>query len=333
MTDTQLTTQHGRPPIFELREKLEKRKGELRLSLPSDISPDMFIRAVVTAAQINPEIIACTFQSIWDACLRACRDGLLPDGQEGAIVTYKGKAGWIPMTQGLLRRARRSGQLKWITAGVVKRGEHFSHYIDETGEHIKHVPGDNFAAEIESCYAMATTLDGGLFITVLPKAEADKMKAMSRATRDDAPWKTWPEEMYKKTALRRLSKFLPSVRDLFSDEDEDEHEYMSREPALQTSVTNIKAPQADRTMPLTQAGLDEGSGAQGTPATDTSPARDVAGETPAATASDDVSLAFERGVQARALGHKRSALPGEYRPAEHTREAEAWFRGFDGKPL
>src|SRR5262245_21857456 len=220
MTDTAVATVDNKPPLVVLRERLEARRGELKAALV-DIPPEQFIRAVITAATINPEIQACSWQSVWLACMQACRDGLLPDGVEGAIVPYKGRAGWIPMYQGLLRRFRRSGQFKWITANVVRSGEEFERWIDESGEHFKHVPGDNIAAAIERIYAMATTKVGGLFVAVLPIAEANKIRNMSRASREDSPWKMWPEEMYKKTALRRLSKMLPSARDLIGDEDDE----------------------------------------------------------------------------------------------------------------
>jgi recombination protein RecT len=212
MTDTQLATTN-KSPIIVLRERLEERRQDLKNALPDDISPDRFIRSVIVSAQINPDILACSWQSVWLACMRACRDGLIPDGVEAAIVQFKSTASYIPMYQGLLRNFRRSGRFKWVTAGLVRQGEEFAHWIDEGGEHFKHVPGDAFSAPILRIYAMATTKDGGIFVTVIPIEEANKMRNMSRATRDDAPWKIWPEEMYKKTALRRLSKMLPTARD------------------------------------------------------------------------------------------------------------------------
>jgi len=137
-------------------------------------------------------------------------------------VPYKGNCQYIPMYQGLLRRFRRSGQFKWITANIVRKGEVFEHYIDETGEHFKHVPGDNDDTAIIKIYALALTKDGALFVTVIPIAEADRIRAFSKAQREDAPWKLWPEEMYRKTALRRLSKVLPSVRDILPPSEEEE---------------------------------------------------------------------------------------------------------------
>jgi recombination protein RecT len=210
----------GKQPLVQLRERLEQRKTEIKNALPSDVSPDAFIRAAITSAQLNPEIQACTWQSLWNSCLRACRDGLLPDGQEGAIVPYKSTATWIPMYSGLLRRFRRSGQFKWVCAGLVREGEMFEHWITQDGEHFRHVPGDDISRPILRIYALASTKEGGVFVTVLPIAEANKIRNMSRATRDDSPWKQWPEEMYKKTALRRLCKVLPSARDLMPEEEE-----------------------------------------------------------------------------------------------------------------
>jgi len=215
MTNTDLaTTTAAKPPVVILRERLQQRYGELKAALPSDISPEQFIRALMTSVAINQDLLACNWNSLWLACMRACRDGLLPDGVEGAMVPYKSTVTWVPMYQGLLRRFRKSGNFKWITADVVRQGEEFTHFIDENGEHFRHVPGDNVDAPLIKIYAMAHTKDGGIFVAVMPIAEANKIRAMSKSTRDDAPWKMWPGEMYKKTALRRLSKMLPTARDL-----------------------------------------------------------------------------------------------------------------------
>jgi recombination protein RecT len=366
MTDTHaVATVADKPPIIVLRERFEARKTELRHSLPPDISPDVFIRAIVTSAQINPEILACSWQSVWTACLRACRDGLLPDGIEGAIVPFKGTATWIPMYQGLLRRFRRSGQFKWINAGIVHDGETFEHWIDETGEHFKHVPGDNIDAPITKIYALATTKDGGVFVAVLTKAEADKIKNMSRTTREDAPWKIWPGEMYKKTALRRLSKMLPSARDLLGDEES----LLDMVPAPSISPAAIAAPAPAEPPPAepppqqpqprepeperetgAAASLNQFAGtpapaSTGTEAPQQSPVADgeqaaggppdVASATPArapvAITKDDIAAAYKRGQQARADNIQRRAVPGEFRGHAMTALAAAWVRGWDGE--
>lgn len=231
------------PPMVMLRDRLLSRRDELKAAL-GDIPVEAFVRAVVTSAQINPDILACSWSSIWLSCMRACRDGLLLDGVEAALVPYKETASYIPMYQGQLRKFRRSGQFKWITAGLVRKGEEFSHHIDENGEHFLHVPGDDFQAPIEKIYALATTKDGGVFAAVLAVAEANKIKAMSKATRDDSPWRMWPEEMYKKTALRRLSKMLPSARDNIAFDDDEPIGAIPQEPEGISHVHALHAQEA-----------------------------------------------------------------------------------------
>ena len=59
--------------------------------------------------------------------------------------------------------------------------------------------------------------------------------------------------------------------------------------------------------------------------------------TPAAGADDEQHrarlVAYEQGKQAKAAGTRRAALPGEYRDAAHSAQADAWFAGWDGKAL
>uniref|UniRef100_UPI00195373C4 recombinase RecT n=1 Tax=Klebsiella aerogenes TaxID=548 RepID=UPI00195373C4 len=45
--------------------------------------------------------------------------GLLPDGREGAIVEFSGKAQWMPMIGGLRKKVRNSGEIATWEAHVV----------------------------------------------------------------------------------------------------------------------------------------------------------------------------------------------------------------------
>jgi recombination protein RecT len=331
-----LAAADSRPPIVVLRDRLEQRRGELTAALV-DIPADQFIRAVITSATINPEIQACSWPSVWLACMRACRDGLLPDGIQGAIVPFKNNAQWIPMYQGLVSRFRRSGNFRWIGAAVVREGEDWTHYTDETGEHFRHVPGDDITRPILRIYAAATTLDGGMFVAVLPKAEADKIKNMSRTMREDAPWKMWESEMYKKTALRRLAKLLPSARDILGDDEFEPPETSpparieSNRPTGAAAALDAFVGQSPPTSQQTPppVGGEEGGGA---PAVETEgPPHGQSAETESAAA--DPIAAYERGKRDKAKGVAQRALPGEYRGSDVTALAAAWLKGWQGSPL
>jgi len=341
-----ITTTANKPPILVLRERLEARKEELRNALPDDIRPEQFIRALITSAQLNPDLLACSWQSMWLACMRACRDGLVPDGTDGAIVPYKDKATWIPMYQGLLRRFRRSGQFKEVAADIVRQGEEFHYYRDQSGTQFRHVPGDSFSAPIAKIYATATTKDGGFFIAVLTIDEANKIRNMSRTTREDSPWKVWPEEMYKKTALRRLSKYLPSARDLMGDDEDELPEFSisttaapatSFDPGSQRSSGAASALQqfAGTTGAAAETAAPAGDGERGPAYSNAEADLSVAESAPEVgpAAIDPIQEAHRRGQEAKAANHRRTAVPGEYRNADRMRENDAWVAGYDGKPI
>lgn len=334
---TDLATIDNRPPIVVLRERFEARKAELKNALPDNIKPDHFIRVVMNAATFNPEIQACTFQSIWQACLRACQDGLLPDGKHGAIVPFKGRATWIPMYRGLVSKFMRSGQFKEIAADVVRQGEEFKYYRDQDGVKFLHVPGDNDDALIQKIYAIAHTLEGGIFVAVLSIGEANKIRNMSRATREDAPWKIWPAEMYKKTALRRLAKLLPTADDILGDDEPEpylapplaagkEQEPRASGPAL-----------ADASPPRSpdEGGEHDGGpdGANAQSLHDTDPPAvplDASGEPIAESERQRaVRQAYERGKDAKSRGIRRSACPGEFR--DDNQLNTAWALGWSGE--
>src|SRR5580765_2547904 len=76
-------------PMETLRGQLERRSDELKRALPQHMPPERFIRVVLTAVQINADLLTVNRQSLWNSCLRAAQDGLLPDGREGAIVPFR----------------------------------------------------------------------------------------------------------------------------------------------------------------------------------------------------------------------------------------------------
>jgi phage RecT family recombinase len=344
MNDTSLATvatNVNKPPIVIMRERFESRKTELKNALPPDVSPDAFIRAFMTSAQLNPELQACTWQSLWDAALRACRDGLLPDGVEAAVVPFKSKAQYIRMYGGVLRQFRRSGQFKWLKTDVVREGEKFEHWVTNAGEHFLHVPGDDFAAPIVKAYALATTKDGGEFCKVMSRAEIDKHRSYSRAQRDDSPWRVWFEAMAQKTAIIQLAKILPNARDLMGDEDLPELEApttapppIARAPGAAAALDQFSraSPVGDNPHPVANDDAREEGGEQGmieaSAATDHDPA-----------AADDHYehfqhvAAFKRGQEAKAAGHARKALPPEFRESDRTREALCWEAGWSGQSM
>jgi phage RecT family recombinase len=213
-------------PIIAFKEQLDLRMAQFKRALPAHIPAERFTRVVLTAVQNNPDLLNADRQSLWNACMRAAEDGLLPDGREGAIVIYNRKirenggerwikkAQWMPMVFGIIKKIRNSGQLAMITARVVYAGDRYRYWMDEQGEHILYEPSETPDKNVvRLVFAAARTKDGELLVEPLTPDEIEKIRSVSRA-KDDGPWVDWWEEMAKKSAIRRLSKRLPMSADL-----------------------------------------------------------------------------------------------------------------------
>jgi len=335
MTDTATTTPtKAIPPMVQLRDQLAARMEQFKMALPAHIPAERFFRIVLTAVQINPDLLACNRQSLFNSCMRCAQDGLLPDGREAALVPFKQAVTYMPMYQGLLKKFRNSGQFKWITSGVVYEGENYEHFIDETGEHFKHVPGEH-NGKIKRIYALATTKDGGSFIHVMSPDDVDKRRKFSRASREDAPWNVWPEEMMKKTAIRGLAKLLPMSSDLddLMRKDEDLYEFDENEKAPASTEQVAKTRESGVQSMLDHfGGSEQVAGQQPTEqhheeqqeaTSENTATSDVGAMTP------PIQAAFDRGKADRAKGMQKRATPVEFRTNDRTAEMNAWLNGWE----
>ena len=212
------------PSIAVIRAQVTKLTPEFARALPPGMNPERFARVVLTAIQQSPPLLECTQESLWAACMKAAQDGLLPDGREGAIVKrWNGRkrcaeAHWMPMVAGLIAKAKRKGSVAGLVANVVYEGEHFEVLLGDE-ERITHRRDVGLVArgrEI-AVYAVATMKDGTKEREVMSWEQVQQVQAASQDGGASGPWKTWPEEMGRKSCLRRLSKRLPSL-----DEGDDE---------------------------------------------------------------------------------------------------------------
>jgi recombination protein RecT len=211
-------------PIVEFQAYATERAEQLAFALPAHISPERFTRVLMTALQRKADLLKCTKQSLWNACMLAAQDGLLPDGREGAIVPYgenaNGKkqadiATWMPMIEGLRKKARNSGEISDWSVQVVRARDEFDFALGDDA-FIMHRPyfGIDDPGQVIGAYSIATLKDGTKSREVMSRRELDAIRAKSRAT--NGPWgdPTFFPEMCRKTVARRHYKQLPHSSDL-----------------------------------------------------------------------------------------------------------------------
>lgn len=207
-------------PLDELKQSITSLKPQFKAALPQHITVEKFTRVLLTAVSTNNQLQQANRTSLFSACMKSAQDGLLPDGREAAIVTFKSKDGtvnaqYMPMISGILKKVRNSGELSSITSQIVYEKDSFKYWVDADGEHLNHEPNlfGERGKEI-GVYALAKTKDGGVYVEVLTTEQVDAVRKASR-TKDSGPWAgDFKSEMWRKTALKRLAKRLPMSTDL-----------------------------------------------------------------------------------------------------------------------
>jgi recombination protein RecT len=209
--------------------------------LPAHIPSQKFMRTIVGAVQNNPSILKCNRSSIYAACQKAAQDGLILDGREAAIVQFKGSAQYMPMVAGLLKKLRNSGQISTITAQTVHEKDKFAYNPanDDVPDHQPDWFGER--GPMIGVYAVAKMKDGGSVVELMNMEQIAKVRGVSRAS-GRGPWSEWPEEMAKKSVLRRIAKYLPSSADLDQMLEHDNENY-----TYATDVQETDKPSQDKT--------------------------------------------------------------------------------------
>lgn len=200
----------------------------LRAALPKHIKLEAFVRVTLAAMQTNPKVFECSQESILLSLMRAASYGLVPDGGalgHGYLVPFwNGKAKrmdcqFVPGYRGLIKLARNSGEVADVWAEVVYEADlespgkfRYELGLDQALEHKRNDIAED-AGQLLYAYAVARFKDGEKRFVVMNRREvlSIKSKTASRTKEGDVfgPWLDHESEMWKKTAVRRLSKMLP----------------------------------------------------------------------------------------------------------------------------
>lgn len=203
-------------------------KAALKAVLPRAMRADRFVRVILTALMRNPKLLECTKESLFRCLLDLAGFGLEPDGRRAHLIPFKNKKnGRVECTlildyKGIAELVRRSGEVSIIHADVVYEHDEWS-YAYGTDGHLKHKPNleDRGIRKI-AYYSYVRLKDGGEDFVVLNPAEVESVRKRSKSP-EEGPWVTDYDEMGKKTAFRRHSKWLPlssEARDAIERDDE-----------------------------------------------------------------------------------------------------------------
>ena len=173
------------------------------------MQPEAFARVAMNALMMNPEIANCTTKSLRRALLSCAQRGVLPDGEQAAIVPYKRVATLQMGYKGMCDLARRGIQGVVLKANLCVEGDEWEHE-EGLNQILRHVPKGTRGTEknVLAAYALAWMPENKVpEFVVLYRGELDYIR--STYVKHGAVWAKEFGEQCKKTAMRRLCKMLP----------------------------------------------------------------------------------------------------------------------------
>ncbi len=199
---------------------IERQTTAMAAVLPSDVNSERFGRLVLTACKATPELTDCfkTDQgqtSVLFAAMEAAALGLEPNTPTQECWILPRKADGIQQAElqigyrGLLKLARRSGQIKTIYANVVREGDHFEWFYGLEADHLEHKPKPGNEGPLQYAYSVVRFVNGGYNFIVLDGAEIASRRAKSASAKSQySPWNLWEAAMWRKSAIRALMPYV-----------------------------------------------------------------------------------------------------------------------------
>ncbi len=197
-----------------IKDYIKAYEGEIARALPKVMTPERFSRIAMTAITQTPKLQSCTPQSFIGAMLTAAQLGLEPNTPLGQayLIPYGSQCQFQIGYKGLLDLAHRSGELKTIEAHVVYSNDDFDFELGLDAK-LKHKPTLGEKGDPIWVYAIYHLTNGGYAFEVMSYKECLAHGKKYSKSYSSGPWQTAPEEMAKKTVLKKLLKYAPMKTD------------------------------------------------------------------------------------------------------------------------
>lgn len=203
-------------PPSTIKDYINLYSKEIAKALPSVLTPERFSRMAMTAITKTPKLAECSPQSFIGSLLTAAQLGLEPNtplGQAYLIPFYNSRKRIYECQfqvgyKGMIDLCNRSGEIKNIEAHIVYENDEFEFEYGLDSK-LKHKPCMSDKGAPVWVYALYRLNNGGYGFEVMSvddcMAHGDKY---SKAF-NNSPWQTNPEEMMKKTVLKKVLKYAP----------------------------------------------------------------------------------------------------------------------------
>ncbi|RYZ32213.1 MAG: recombinase RecT [Propionibacteriaceae bacterium] len=217
-------TQRGQAPDSRQAsvDQLRRYAQDFATVLPSHLDAKQWLRLAEGLLRRDPTLAAVSIAnpaSFFAALLECARLGLVP-GDTYHLVAFGRDVVGITDYKGEIELMYRAGMVQSIVCEVVYERDLFRFKPgDEKPDHtVDWFDSDRGA--MKGVYAYARLKDGGTSrVAILNREGVEAIKAVSKtARRPDSPWNKWPDRMWRKTALKQLTAWVPSSAEFRSEQ-------------------------------------------------------------------------------------------------------------------
>lgn len=207
-------------PMDRFKQELAMRESHLRSLLPQAMTVDKFQAIVVAAVADNMDLLDCDRASLLKACLSAAELGLSLNksmAEADILKVWDGRmkknvAQFRPRYKGLMKLALQSGEVLKIESRLVYANDVFE--VEQgIDPRIIHKHGLSDRGGMVGAYCVWKLKNGETQFEIMSKEEILAIRDRSSAKTKDGnvvgPWKTDEAEMWRKTVVRRASKYMP----------------------------------------------------------------------------------------------------------------------------
>ncbi len=212
-----LQRQHANSPTEVIKTRkafLDARISQLAKWVRGGVRPEALVRFALLDMQQNQKLRECTQESIYLGLLACAVCGLEPGALHGHayLVPFGGKAQFMAGYKGLIKMARRSHEVIGLTSNIVYERDVFDLDLG-TSNTLVHKPARGDRGDVIGSYALAKLTHGNYEIEWMTSDDIARIRKVAEGRGKSPAWSQWPDEMARKSSIRRLAKRLPLGHD------------------------------------------------------------------------------------------------------------------------
>lgn len=222
-TKNELAEQKPKTKTFSLA--LSEKLDGVQDALPKDFNKARFVQNALALINDNPALQKYNQTQLMSGLMRASYLNLDFINRECYLIPYGSQLNYQTSYKGDIKLAKKYSPrtILDIHAELIRKGDEFSRTNINGQIGFTHNPKFPQDKEIVGAYAYVKYADGGINLDVMSIDELENTRKHSKMSNGGA-WRDFTGEMYKKTVLRRLCKYIdmdfenPVQRNVF-DED------------------------------------------------------------------------------------------------------------------